>query len=719
MIDDAEPLVNQFADTNFDDGFGPAMADASHMPDDPRCPFCWVPADTVEGQQTLFTCDFCQRVGCVQCLPMVQQDSGELFCCQCVLQQAAQLEQVTTVVGPVMQADTDPEMPDLEADSDDEYDADRYETILRQAQSLPKPATMPVPWESGWLGLVMGKSPEPLMRTTLPRPGLNPMQEGKPAVTAVPSATVGASSSRRANRCGKRKLEDWKTQIQNDRQSAIGAWLNIARLVPAASKLGRQIIGLSEDDAMMVVQDTFEDKATSTLNSRAYSINQFVRWHQGLSTEPVFPVTEEAAYRYAVHLRSTHAPATRAGRFRQALAFAGGTMLLEMDADAVSSRRAAGASLASFKTKRFLKQRRPLTVLEVESLEKLVLSSEDLVEVVVNGNLLFGLHTRSRYSDLNGIDKEPEIDGDYVEAETGKHKTSNLPQRRHRWLPLVGLSHGVSGGDWAARWIEARCESGLQAGPNVPFMPVPRADGTWTNSPMSIGEATLRLRESILKVLPSAVGLEDVGTHSLKATLLSWSAKAGLDALDRKFLGGHLNKSDLSMVAYSRDTLAGPLRSLRSMVQQIQSRTFLPDSSRSGRFVAEDRFNVAPKDVVPAASGDLEANSQSDETSSSSDSSGSEEADLSSDDAAYEASANVVARRCTELTSKFAARAPAFDRNTQELWRHKTRLTFHLAKTTDGTVLACGRKIGVIYRKCTAELDAMFPQCPVCFGARQ
>ena len=74
-------------------------------------------------------------------------------------------------------------------------------------------------------------------------------------------------------------------------------------------------------------------------------------------------------------------------------------------------------------------------------------------------------------------------------------------------------------------------------------------------------------------------------THSLKATTLSWAAKAGLREGERRILGGHTKGKDSSMLIYSRDALAGPLASLAAVYTEIREGRFKPDLTRSGRWI--------------------------------------------------------------------------------------------------------------------------------------
>ncbi len=81
------------------------------------------------------------------------------------------------------------------------------------------------------------------------------------------------------------------------------------------------------------------------------------------------------------------------------------------------------------------------------------------------------------------------------------------------------------------------------------------------------------------------VGSIRIATHSLKATVLAWSSKAGLSHDDRRLLGYHTSSSDASLLVYLRDAMAGPLRSLCQLIAQVVSGEFNPDATRSGLFI--------------------------------------------------------------------------------------------------------------------------------------
>ena len=93
--------------------------------------------------------------------------------------------------------------------------------------------------------------------------------------------------------------------------------------------------------------------------------------------------------------------------------------------------------------------------------------------------------------------------------------------------------------------------------------------------------------------------LHEVGAHSLKATCLSWCAKAGTDRGHRRLLGYHVKRDDKSMETYSRDGMAAPLRDLKHVIDMIGDGSFDPDSTRSGFFAEKP----TGEPVLPSGAG--------------------------------------------------------------------------------------------------------------------
>ena len=125
-------------------------------------------------------------------------------------------------------------------------------------------------------------------------------------------------------------------------------------------------------------------------------------------------------------------------------------------------------------------------------------------------------------------------------------------------------------------------------------MPTPQVDGTWSKSRLATGPAGRWLTALLAKLDPGVVPPKPYGTHSCKATLLSWCAKAGLHHSVRRLLGAHVTQGDRSLLEYSRDALAEPLRLLGEVLSKVRAGRCLPDQTRSGRWPEEDDTGSGP-----------------------------------------------------------------------------------------------------------------------------
>ena len=131
-------------------------------------------------------------------------------------------------------------------------------------------------------------------------------------------------------------------------------------------------------------------------------------------------------------------------------------------------------------------------------------------------------------------------------------------------FPVVGCATGVSGKQWAQAWLKLREVAGCSADADGSLMTEVLAGGVFGAGRMRTGDGAIILRELLKR--SGVHNLEEYGTHSGKATLLSWAAKAGLSEADRKLLGGHADSKDRSMNLYSRDVMAKPLLALAGLL---------------------------------------------------------------------------------------------------------------------------------------------------------
>ena len=85
--------------------------------------------------------------------------------------------------------------------------------------------------------------------------------------------------------------------------------------------------------------------------------------------------------------------------------------------------------------------------------------------------------------------------------------------------------------------------------------------------PLSVGAAADWLR-SLVKA--ESTSKDRLATHSCKATMLSMSAKFGLDHATRRLLGYHSSGRDQSLLTYSRDAMSAPLRKLVTVITAVR-----------------------------------------------------------------------------------------------------------------------------------------------------
>jgi len=216
-----------------------------------------------------------------------------------------------------------------------------------------------------------------------------------------------------------------------------------------------------------------------------------------------------------------------------------------------------------------------------------------------------------RFSDALAASHEPTVIGSYIECSTSNFKTANTTKRRSVPLPIAGPASGLMDVPWGVSWLELRAKQGLVVGGNRPLMPRPHSTGGWSSSSVSNSEANVCLRLVLRVGVVTPEDLTNLGTHSCKATPLSWAAKGGLGVEDRLKLGSHLKTSGSADV-YARDVLGAPSRALMELYSSIRKGDFEPDGDRSGRW-AEDREQALKNpEISESDSSDTESGESSD-----------------------------------------------------------------------------------------------------------
>ena len=157
-------------------------------------------------------------------------------------------------------------------------------------------------------------------------------------------------------------------------------------------------------------------------------------------------------------------------------------------------------------------------------------------------------------------------------------------------------------------------------------------------------------------------------------------AKSGASLECRRLLGYHAKPGDKSLLHHSRDALAGPLRELEAVLDDVRRGRFFPDRTRSGY--------RKPR----ASEGDEDAEVTESEDNSSEESTGSSDSSTDEEDEKEESEESLA------------------------LVKHKTLDTLHLVNAA-GNKTKCGSLLSEAYED--VELDREMAKalgCLQCFG---
>ena len=184
--------------------------------------------------------------------------------------------------------------------------------------------------------------------------------------------------------------------------------------------------------------------------------------------------------------------------------------------------------------------------------------------------MLICIYGRARWSDLRYIHHVVVEEGrnGFLTLYTAEHKTSAVGARREQYLPLVVPWMGVTHDEWIKTFLNVYMELGLNINkvPLGPLLPAPRLGGGFGARPLSTPEAAVWLR----LLLRGTQNCDHFRAHSLKTTLLVWSAKAGLEKEVRAVLGHHASALEGSEVVYSRHLQTRALRKLCMLLHRVR-----------------------------------------------------------------------------------------------------------------------------------------------------
>ena len=289
--------------------------------------------------------------------------------------------------------------------------------------------------------------------------------------------------------------------------------------------------------------------------------------------------------------------ATTAQSCRESMNLAASLIGLDGAETAASSPRVVGLCQRLLLGKRPRKQAKVLTVQQIIIIERLLMSPEaELIDRVFAGRCLFLLYARLRWSDAEHIEKLfPDVNSTgfgYLQAESLGSKTSTSAQQKTTFLPFVCTANGLEVPLWHEVWLKLRARANLlqlpredrEQGPRRPFMPGVTMGGSFSSQPMASSEGSKFLRAILRQGGQTEEQVSGISSHSLKATVLSWLRKYGVDPFHSKVAGYHAIKGEGSMFSYARDNVSATLRVIDEVLDAVKTGQFQLDSTRSGYF---------------------------------------------------------------------------------------------------------------------------------------
>ena len=593
-----------------------------------------------------------------------------------------------------------------------------YSLVSEAGWSLP--ARVPVlPWERGIMSSIFG---ERIKQTVFQRVAMPPCHSYSSSSTVavdvcnhaiVPVIHSDAVWTTVAKRVQNIKFND---HLEARREYALSKWRTLLQIDSKHSELGRillnDVLALQDDKQIVrTIEDVFCHKSTATLLKRANSLSKYVLWTTRRGMRP-YPIQESQVYQY-LNEHSGVSPSF-ASSLKEALNFSQGTLGLDGSKKASESPRISGLCRKRILERRPLEQAQVLTVKQVKQLESFLENdNKDRLDRCFIGHCLFCLFARARWSDSMFIkrfhlDIQDETQNGFVQGDTLVSKTSTTVAKKRRFLPLTAVTEGISSNTWAQSWFQLRIDCNLpEPDGTKPVIAHVLKNGTFGKAPLSTTDASKWLRDIIKTFGHKSEDVKRISTHSLKATTLSWCAKAGISEETRRTLGYHIQPGSISLLHYSRDCLSGPLRELEKVLALIREGTFFPDASRSGYFPPRPKAVAAPRlDPMQSKIGQLVQLESDDELIASNSSERSHSHDMSDDEQLAKAvpteNETISRRRSQHAGSQFFV--------------HSRWKTLHVSHSSDMNKLACGRAISGTYRPVYQYPEFVYTHCITCLG---
>lgn len=506
------------------------------------------------------------------------------------------------------------------------------------------------------------------------------------------------------------------------RKGVLSNWASLLGLSLESFKLGRTILGsgtgVTHDELVSSLDSVFSRKATATLAKRFYALNAFVRFAAAKGLQ-IFPLEERVLFEYLQSLETSEVAGPTTGRScMEAVRFTCGVLGLDNDLDIQGPARLEGAVAKMMTRSEPIRQADALTVAQVMHLERLVVSAEKLADRVILGGALVLIYSCGRFSDGQRakrliVDLDPssydptnaKLQG-YLELQVLGHKGARSDEQRRQFLPLIAPAFSMSNSPWVLSWLQAREALGIgQVGPSgAPLFCRFGLDGEALQQEATSSEVAKVLR---LALQVDDSGPQNVRSHSMKVTGLTWCGRFGLDLATRRLLGHHLDPGARSAETYNRSSMSEPVRQYHTVLAAIKTKTFNPDNTRSGEFVSSTlkSESQSPRLAKPVRSVD--------EISSTSESSLSESEQTS--DSELDSGLPAVGDQTLLWSLVEPSVRPCFiDTGTMhEVYRNNTSGLQHLALKGAARTL-CGRQVGKRYTKYSGQLIRNVPVCEPC-----
>ena len=502
---------------------------------------------------------------------------------------------------------------------------------------------------------------------------------------------------------------EWDVLLDSQRSAAVAKWHKIVLADPMSFQVCRLHFqslqtGLQGGKLQDDLKNVFASKSTSTLHGRAGPMMRFLHFC-GDRQLKVFPLTEEVVYAFMQHVEQSAAP-TFLRSFLSSLGFALHVVGLMGAKQVLDSKRIKGLADKCYLLKKKTRSRLPLSVAELTTLEEIVLGrrGRGMPDRHAAGCFLFMVYARTRFSDMLNVGRlefEAGEDGKgYIEAQVARSKTSFSVDRKVRLLPMTAAMHGVTAEPWAIAWKDVLAKTGIVITHGKPLLPGRTPDG-WHTLPLTAEAATSWLRS----MLQSGDYFKEertksIGTHSCKATVLSWMAKWGSSPDLRRLMGYHVADKMSTMLIYGKDNTSAGLREIDVILEAIRQGEFVPDAKRAEMFpYADDAAKLLEDQDQRGFDGCFSGSSSEDSADED-----------QPDHLAHEAAQNAVLGKWDAGVDvgKLPDEAVYF--------RHPLSRTIHVQEDEAGIRFTCGRDISKNYVPLESRPQSLLPICKQCFA---